>query len=89
MPFLASPWKSIGLINDDFKCWGNSLRVGIAGSLTNGDVKELDTMEDVDEAMINLDTQHSGGFEDGAYLTYGNPSHYVDQILCVLVTPRY
>jgi hypothetical protein len=52
-------------------------------------VKELDTMEDVDEAMINLDTQHSGGFEDGAYLTYGNPSHYVDQILCVLVTPRY
>jgi len=57
--------------------------------LTNEDLKELETMEDVDEAMINLHTQHGGGFEDGMYSTYGNPSHYVDQILCVLVTPRY
>jgi hypothetical protein len=38
-------------------------------------VKEGDTMEGVDEAMINLYTQHGGGFEDGAYSTYGNPSH--------------
>jgi hypothetical protein len=43
--------------------------------LTNGDVKERDTMEGVDEAMINLHTQHGGGFEDGAYSTYGNPFH--------------
>ncbi len=35
--------------------------------LTNGDVKEGDTMEGVDKAMINLHTQHGGGFEDGAY----------------------
>jgi hypothetical protein len=31
-PFLASPWKSIQLINEDFKCCGNSLQVRIAGS---------------------------------------------------------
>ncbi len=43
--------------------------------LTNGDVKEGDTMEGVDEAMINLYTRHGGGFEDGAYSTYGNPFH--------------
>jgi hypothetical protein len=46
-----------------------------SGVLTNGDVKELDTMEGVDEAMINLHTRHGGGFEDAAYSTYGNPSH--------------
>jgi len=38
-------------------------------------VKVLDTMEGVAEAMINLHTQHGGGFEDEAYSTYGNPSH--------------
>jgi hypothetical protein len=43
--------------------------------LTNGDMKEGDTMEGVDKAMINLHTQHGGGFEDGAYSTYGNPFH--------------
>jgi len=43
--------------------------------LSNGDVKELDTMEAADKAMINLHTQHGGGFEDEAYSTYENPSH--------------
>jgi hypothetical protein len=38
-------------------------------------VKEGDTTEGVDEAMNNLHTQHGGGFEDGAFSTYGNPFH--------------
>ncbi len=43
--------------------------------LTNGDVKEGDIMERVDEAMINRHTQHGVGFEVGAYSTYGSPFH--------------
>jgi len=41
-------------------------------------------MDGVDEAMINLHTQHGGGFEDGAYSTYGNPSHSVDRFYVCL-----
>jgi len=33
-----------------------------------------DTMECLDEAMINLQIQHDGGFEDEAYSTYGDHS---------------
>ncbi len=50
--------------------------------LTNGDVKEGDIMERVDEAMINRHTQHGVGFEVGAYSTYGSPFHSWSDIMC-------
>jgi len=69
LELTAIPWNSTQLINEDFKFWGNSLQVGDSRILTNGDVKEGDIMEGVNEAMVNL-------VEDlkMEYSTYGNPS---------------
>ncbi|CAM6006521.1 unnamed protein product [Sphagnum balticum] len=61
----SGDWGCVAL--NQFKCRASRV-------LTNGDVKELDTMEGVDEAMINLHTRHRGVFEDGEFSTYGNPA---------------